>query len=314
MTKIGVGFLTALMLLVAAQDSARATNPVSGYRIAFQDRLVTDVFINGHGPYTFVIDSASSRSIIYERARAQLGLKASEPDPIIVYGINQQARAMAIAPDRLNVGGQDIAGLTMGVLPDTGESGDPDGVLGIDVLSRYFVVLDRGSMQLRLLPRDGGAAKAYTRWDQVALTPRALTNIPVDFWYVTMAVNGHVIQALFDLGAGITLLNWPAAERLGVERRAATRKYGPPPEGLRDVLGKIAPAVVVKDVTITFPDQAWRKQDILVSDAPVFEFFGMGEKPGAIVGPGLLKDNSLAIDFAGHQLYVGPHYPTQQAD
>jgi predicted aspartyl protease len=314
MTKAGAGLLTVLMLLAAAADGARATNPVSGYRIAFEDRLVTDVFINGRGPYTFVIDSASSRTIIYEHVRAQLGLKASEPDPIIVYGINQQARAMAIAPDRLTVGGQDIAGLAMGVLPDTEGRGDPDGVLGIDVLSRYFVVLDRGGMQLRLLPRDGGAAKAYARWDQVALTPRALSNIPVDFWYVTIAVNGHVIQALFDLGAGVTLLNWPAAERLGVEKRAATRKYGPPPEGLRDVLGKIAPAVVVKDVTITFPNQTWRKQDVLVSNAPVFEFFGMGEKSGAIVGPGLLKDNSLAIDFAGHQLYVGPHYPAQQAD
>ena len=127
-------------------------------------------------------------------------------------------------------------------------------------------------------------------------------NIPVDFWYVTMAVNDHVIRALFDLGAGITLLNWPAAERLGVERRAATRKYGPPPEGLRDVLGKIAPAVVVKDVTITFPDRTWRKQEVLVSDAPVFEFFGMGEGL-ALSWTGPAQRQFLAIDFAGHQLY-----------
>ena len=315
MTKTGAGLLTALMLLVAAPDSARATNPVSGYRIAFEDRLVTDAFINGRGPYTFVIDSASSRTIIYEHVRAQLGLEASDPNPIIVYGINQQAPAMAIAPDRLTVGGQDINGLTMGVLPDTEARGDPDGVLGIDVLSRYFVVLDRANMQLRLLPRNAGAARDYAGWEQIPLIPHPLKNIPVDFWYVTMAFNGHVIPALFDLGCGITLLNWPAAERLGVERRAATRKYGPPPEGLRDVLGKIAPAVVVKDVTITFPDRTWRKQDVLVSDAPVFEFFGMGDKAGAIVGPGLLKDNSLAIDFAGQQLYLGPLYrPQQQTD
>jgi predicted aspartyl protease len=303
------------MLLVTVPDGARAAiNPAPQYRIAFQGRLVTDVLINGRGPFTFVIDSASSRTIIFEHVRAQLGLQASDPDPIIVYGINHQARAMAIAPDRLNVGGQDVRGLTMGVLPDSEERGDPDGVLGIDVLSRYFVVLDRAGMQLRLLPRDGGAAKDYAGWNQVPLTPRPLKNIPVDFWYVTMAVNGHVIPALFDLGSGITLLNWQAAERLGVEKRAAVRKYGPPPEGLRDVLGEIAPAVVVKGVTITFPNQAWHKQDILVANAPVFEFFGMGEKAGAIVGPGLLKDNSLAIDFVGRQLYVGPPQPALQTD
>jgi hypothetical protein len=32
----------------------------------------------------------------------------------------------------------------------------------------------------------------------------------------------------------------------------------------------------------------------------------MGEKSGAIIGSGLLKDNSLAIDFARHRLYIGP--------
>jgi predicted aspartyl protease len=311
MTKLCVGLLSTLVLLATMQDSARAnTTPFPHYRIDFDDRLVTDVFINGRGPYTFVIDTASSRTIMYEHVRAQLGLQASEPDPIIVYSINQQARAVAIAPDRLNVGGRDVVGLTMGVLPDSEGHGDPDGVLGIDVLSRYFVVLDRASMQFQLLPRDGGAAMDYARWEPVALTPRPLKNIPVDFWYVTIAFNDHVVPALFDLGCGITLLNWQAAERLGVEKRATARKYGPPPESLRDVLGKVAPAILVKGVTIAFPDQAWRKRDVLVSDAPVFEFFGMGEKGGAIVGSGLLKDNSLAIDFTGHHLYVGPLYRT----
>ncbi|HYS46330.1 MAG TPA: retroviral-like aspartic protease family protein [Rhizomicrobium sp.] len=315
MTKTGAGLLGALLLLTVVLGGAHANiNPVTQYRIDLQDRLVTDVFINGRGPFTFVIDSASSRTIIYEHVRAQLNLQASDPEPIIVYGINQQARAMAIAPDRLNVGGQDIVDLTMGVLPDSEGQGDPDGILGIDVLSRYFVVLDRAGMQLQLLPLDGGAAKAYARWHAVPLTPRPLKNIPVDFWYVTIAFNGHVVPALFDLGCGVTLLNWQAAERLGLEKNAATRKYGPPPEGLRDVLGKIAPAVLVKGVKVTIPDQTWHKQDILVSDAPVFDFFGMGEKAGAIVGPGLLKDNSLAVDFAGHQLYVGPVHRAPSTD
>lgn len=315
MTKTGAGFLAVLLLLAAGLTQARASaDPAGAYRIDFDNRLVTDVFINGRGPYTFVIDSASSRTVMYEHVRAQLGLQASEPDPIIVYGINQQARAMAVAPDRLSVGGRDVGGLTMGVLPDAQGNGDPDGVLGIDVLSRYLVVLDRAAMQLQLLPRGGTAANNYARWEKVPLTPRPLKNIPVDFWYFTAAFNDHVMTALFDLGSGMTLLNWPAAERLGMEKRAATRKYGPPPEEFRDVLGKIAPALLLKGVTVSFADQSWRKQDLLVSDAPVFEFFEMDQKPGVIVGAGLLKDNSLAIDFAGHQLYVGPAQRAAQTD
>ena len=311
MTKSGAGMVAALLLvlLAAVPDGARADiNPATQYRIDFQDRLVTNVSINGRGPYTFVIDSASSRTIIFEHVRAQLGLQASDPEPIIVYSINQQARAMAVAPDRLNVGGRDIGGLTIGVLPDSEGQGDPDGILGIDVLSRYFVVLDRVNMRLQLLPRDSAAAKDYASWHLVPLMPRPLKNVPIDFWYVTVGFNDHAIPVLFDLGCGLTLLNWQAAERLGVEKNDMARKFGPPPEGLRDVLGKVAPAVVVKGLTITLPNQVWHKQDVLVADAPVFEFFEMGGRPGGIVGPGLLKDNSLAIDFAGHRLYVGPLY------
>ncbi len=123
------------------------------------------------GPFTFVIDSASSRTVIYEHVRAQLGLKPSSPDPIIVYGINRSVPAVAVEPDRLDLVGQEIKGLTMGVLPDTEQKDDPDGVLGIDALSRYFVVLDRETLRLKLLPRDSAAAKAYAGWDRMALTP-----------------------------------------------------------------------------------------------------------------------------------------------
>lgn len=310
MTRIGAGIVAFLVLALTGVADATVV-PVQPYYIGFQDRLITQVTINGRGPYNFVIDTASSRTITYEHVRADLGLKPSSPEPIIVYGINQAAPAMAVQPHVLKVAGQDITGLTMGVLPDSEQRGDPDGVLGIDVLSRYFVVLDRGTMEFKLLPRDSEAAKAYAGWDRMPLTPRPLKNIPVDFWYVTTEFNGHVMPALFDLGSGITLLNWNAAERLGVEKNAASRKYGPPPEELRDVLGKVAPAVVVKGVTVKLPVRSWRKQELLVSDAPVFEFFDMGEKSGAIVGPGLLKDNSLAIDFAGHALYIGPQYRGQ---
>ena len=311
MKKATTRFLAILLLAVPGVGQAHmepgiasALDQSQPYRIAYQDRLVTDVFINGRGPFTFVIDSASSRTVIYEHVRAQLGLKASSPEPIIVFGINRSMPAMAVEPDRLDVVGQQIRGLTMGVLPDTEQKDDPDGVLGVDALSRYFVVLDRSTMRLKLLPRE--AAKAYTGWDRMTLTPRPLKNLAVTFWFVSTAFNGHIMPALFDLGSGITLMNWMAAERLGMERHAAILRYGPPPEGLRDVLGEVAPAVVVNGVKIAFADQAWHKQEVLVSDAPVFDFFDMGDKPGAIIGPGLLKDNSLAIDFAGHALYIGP--------
>ena len=48
------------------------------------------------------------------------------------------------------------------------------------------------------------------------------------------------------------------------------------------------------------------RQSAIIADAPVFSYFDLEEQPSAIVGLDLLRNNSLAIDFAGQRLYLGP--------
>lgn len=134
---------------------------------------------------------------------------------------------------------------------------------------------------------------------------RPFKKFAIEFWYLRTRFNGQMLTALFDMGAGFTMVNWRAAERLGV-RKAQFAPYGPPPELLQDVLGKKAPAVRMEDVTISIAGKEWRKQLAIVADAPVFDYFDLEEAPAVIVGPGLLGDTSLAIDFAGKRLYIGP--------
>src|SRR5262249_59989664 len=99
------------------------------------------------GPFQFVIDTASSRSLIFEHVRQQLNLTQSQPGKMTVYGIIDVADVMPVKPQELRIAGETIPGLTMGVLPDT-EPSRPDGILGVDVLSRYVVILDRSAMRI----------------------------------------------------------------------------------------------------------------------------------------------------------------------
>lgn len=295
--------LAALILAVPA----RATTATGGqsYHIAYSDRLVTDVYVDGRGPFTFLIDTASSRTVIFEHVRKSLALAYSSPDPITVYGINDAVSARAAQPDVIHVAGIDVKGVTIGVLPDAAQRGDPDGVLGMDILSRYFVVLDRQTMQLKLLDPGSAEAQGYAGWTSVALQQRKLKSLPVRFWFMNVRYNDHPVWTLLDMGAGLTLLNWDAATQMDIAKKDFT-KYGPPPEEVRDVLGKEAPAIVVKGVAIKLPEHAWHKQEVLVSDAPVFDFLEMADGASAILGPGLLRDNSLALDFQNGRLYLGP--------
>ena len=300
-----------LRLFLALSGSAGLCGPAFAtlpaeqpYRIANYGRLVTDVFINGQGPFSFLIDTASSRSLIFEHVRAQLSLAPSQPEHVIVYGINDVAEAVPVKPDTVAIAGEAIHGLTLGVLPDAVSAG-PDGVLGVDVLARYFVVLDRDAMRIRLLPSSEDSARPFENWPQAQLTAQPLKNLSVRFWYLKTSFNDHNFNSLFDLGASFTLINWNAAEVLGVHKRDFLSK-GLPPDNLQDILGKTSPAVRVDDVSVRLPGKHWDNHLVVVSDAPVFRYFNSDDRPEAIVGLGLLGDNSLAIDFAGGRLFIGP--------
>lgn len=287
--------------LTAARAAILADQP---YHIAYQGRLATEVTIDGKGPFHFLIDTASSRSLMFEHVRAALGLTRSSSPPLTIYGMNNIGEAMPVRAS-LGLGGETVRGLTLGVLPDASMLGGPDGILGTDFLSHYLVVLDRGAMRVKLLSPGSATARDFKGWTQARLVARRLKDFPIDFWYVQTRFNEHRLTALFDLGSAVTMLNWQAAEKLGIPESRFSA-LGPPPELLQDVLGKNAPAVKLDGVDIAVDGgRRWDGQFALIANAPVFDYFDLDEGPAAIIGLGLLGGNSLAIDFAGGHLYVG---------
>jgi predicted aspartyl protease len=307
MQRIGALVIGFLVLALAAAPARAALPAEQPYRIGFSGRLATDVYIDGQGPFNFLIDTASSRSLIFQHVRDRLGLGQSQPQLLTVYGINDVAQATPVKPGTVTVAGEAMRDMTLAVLPDVGGNG-PDGILGTDFLSRYVVVLDRSAMRLTLLAPGSDAARTYRNWTGMPLTRRPLKNLPVEFWYLQTSFDDTRITALFDLGAAMTMLNWQAAERLDIHQRTYAQ-YGPPPEALQDVLGKRAPALRVTGMNIALNGRLWRDQFVMVADAPVFDYFDLDEHPAAIVGLDLLGANSLAIDFAAGRLYVGPKAP-----
>jgi hypothetical protein len=176
----------------------------------------------------------------------------------------------------------------------------------VDVLSRYFVVLDRATMRLKLLAPGMESANLYANWSEAQLEPRPFKKFAIQFWYLKTRFNDHALTALFDLGAGTTMMNWEAAERLGLRKLRYAALYGLPPVELQDVLGKAAPALRAEGLEVRLQGKSWSKQSAIIADAPVFTYFDLEEQAAVIVGPGLLGNNSLAIDFAGQRLYIGP--------
>jgi hypothetical protein len=248
------------------------------------------------------LDTAASRSMMFEHLRARLGLAATDDKPLIVYGMQNVGTAAPIVANELRLSTETIRSLSMGVLPD--DSDPADGLLGMDVLSNYLIVLDRKRMRLKLLPTDGGEGAEFRSWPALSLTRRPVKDTAASLWLMRASIGGVSIPSLLDMGSGMTIINWSAAEQLGLKRM-----YFPKdgvPQKLRDALGTVEPVVFAQGLTIWLGGRVFTNQTVLVANVNVFRYFHLDTGPAAIMGSGLLKDNSLAFDFARQKLYLGP--------
>jgi ABC-type glycerol-3-phosphate transport system permease component len=64
--------------------------------------------------------------------------------------------------------------------------------------------------------------------------------------------------------------------------------------------------VMVSPLTVTMANRTFPAQTVIVANASVFRYFGLDKKAAAIIGPAMLRYNSLAIDFNKRRLYIGP--------
>ena len=122
-------FLALALVTSLAQPAFAAEQP---YRIDYHGRLATDVYVNGQGPFQFVIDTASSRSLIFERARQKLNLTQARPGRMRIYGINDLADVMPVQPRELRVAGEIIP--DRGIACLVGAGGAPDD--GVSLVGR----------------------------------------------------------------------------------------------------------------------------------------------------------------------------------
>ena len=78
------------------------------------------------------------------------------------------------------------------------------------------------------------------------------------------------------------------------------------PQALRDALGTMEPVVTVKGLTITSRTALFPSQTVIVANAAVFRYFGLGQQSRRHHRPGPAAHNSLAIDFTRRRIYIGP--------
>ena len=100
----------AAFLCLLAMPASAAVVADQPYRVGADARIATDVFVNGKGPYSFLLDTAASRSMMFEHLRARLGLATLDEVPLIVYGMQNIGTAVPVRAEELRLSTETIRG------------------------------------------------------------------------------------------------------------------------------------------------------------------------------------------------------------
>ncbi len=137
--------------VVAAQDQTEPNLQIITAKIRLDDlsMIIVPVSINGSGPFDFLLDTGSSKTIVDRKLAEELGLPIVGENTIV--GVLASTRGSVVRVSSLSVAGAVVPG---GEISSAGfpgiVSGTVRGVLGEDFLQNFDVLIDYRHWSLRL--------------------------------------------------------------------------------------------------------------------------------------------------------------------
>jgi hypothetical protein len=135
--------------------------PITVSTVAGQVAESVNVCIGGQGPYPFIIDSGAGESLIDAHLADRLHLE-HDGGPSRFQGVGCTGTAQPVVVNEWSFDGVGLAGqlLSAATLPDFGTPGQPVGLLGSDVLSRFGSVrIDFAAQTLTLGGPEGAPSR-----------------------------------------------------------------------------------------------------------------------------------------------------------
>lgn len=290
------GLLVAAAALLAApsavaQDPPAPADPEARLLTNLFTRMATPVELDGRGRWDFVLDTGAGRTAIAADLAARLGLPPGPP--VLVHGITEAAMAPTVEVGRLTFGGRRFQRLTCPVFPR--EMLAADGLLGLDVLSRFRLTLDMTARRVRLAPSDGGyLANGPTFSTPTRLrTRRARRGRFGQLILPTGRVGDVAVDAFVDSGAQYSIGNPALMRAIGLDAS---------PDGLRrievfGVTGQTRQAVIGQVSGLVLSGRDLGPTELLFSDLHAFRALEL-EAPALLIGADLLRRfRTVVLDF-----------------
>ena len=251
------------------------------------DRMTVPVMLNGFGPFPFVVDTGSNRSVVSDVLANQLNLPMSEV--LRVHSATGVVSTGSVHIDSLSVGRRHISNITAPVL--TAYNLGALGMLGIDAVADQRIVMDFRRHQMSLTTgvhsEDSPGVvvvRARSKYGQLLL---------VDSW-----VEGIPLYVIIDTGGEVTIGN------LAMRRMLAKRRSGyPEPVKVTSVTGETIIADLSFLPQVRLGNISMSNLQVAYADMYAFEQFGLQDKPSMLLGMSTLRHfDRVSIDFPAREV------------
>jgi len=280
---------------------------------AFDDakRMVVPVFLNGHGPFGFVVDTGANRSVVSTEAAAACGLpSAGKAD---VHGIAGVEPASLAAVRRLAVGEVISSDLELPTVPRARLGAD--GLLGVDILRGRRMRLDFAQNRFEI--SNSGQGSEIGR-DSNSRIPSHVDPIRVAATYrfgqlvILDAQVGEVpVSAFLDSGSQVTVGN--RALRDAVVRVRPTFGVNLAPVPLISATGQTAVGEFAPLPTLRLGGMAVNDVIGIFADLHIFNLWKLADRPAILIGVDVLRHfHDVTLDFGRKQVVFTPALPGER--
>jgi len=260
--------------------------------------LLVPVFINGNGPYPFMLDTGADTSAVYAWFASEQRLPSGKTATIS--GATGDVEETTTRVESLALDGWAIRRLDVDTIPDRADGVKIAGIVGADLLMDRLTVMDIGCGTVSLLQRSMNAARIAGR----GATPIRAGSIKNGKQLtLPVTVNGVAGVATLDSGARTTMINTIFAKAARIDPGSSAFRDGPPARG---AVQTPIPSRIGPIGTVSFPGSTQHNAVVRVVDLPVFDDAGYSNGHAFNIGVDMLRDRRITIDYSGRRVWIGP--------
>lgn len=258
-------------------------------------RIWAPVFIDGQGPFRFVLDTGATTVALSRDAATLLGLRLDRARQVRLRGTTGSSLVPQITVDRIEIGDFLVENQRVILVDDA--FGGADGVLATRLLSERRIFVEFRKDRIEITRSRGQPA------------PLGFTTIPVKFAsrqvpWVDAWIGPVKVKAVIDTGAQQTLGNLALRVALAAARRRAMELRN---EGVIGVTGDVQEGQSAGVPTIRLGNVQVSNARVNFVDLHIFEHWRMLDEPAILIGMDVIGVlDTFILDYRRRELQLLP--------